>query len=1089
MMTNVGKSIGGATNAIKGGVAKAGKVAGTTKNILRSIVGGVNDIREFTNKLNNRLEYIEVASNTLNKSLTNLPKAFSGFAMSPSELESAQKQIQMMQSEDGVTSQDISVWMDILEAVSSGASEYSTILGQSASAGLKDPNFGGEGFISVINKGYFPVWIKGNPTGNYSTGSYRPHVAEWDSGWSSTYYAGTKYNPEGSNIAPLVYYTPSQVTDTVKNDKLAVGIKGHPGTVSSVQNNSSRGGESDGYIAPKGLGTDSGKAFGDTEFWTWYWGQVVRNFMGDLMSLKENEVVQEYLDRAEELSTQLTAAIEQGTGPIGKMLQPVKDIVTQVSSVNTSIDSLKNTMSSKLGGLTDLSSIGNVSDISSIKGIGNAGDILQGLLRDPSKVAEDAQLLPSKFADSTHNIWSLDMSSFLQKYTRNSSFKQDVIDNSAVHPEVTIGTIHKDKAVYTIPGNKRKILFPHYPTGQGPDYGFDFYISGFGGSVPPPGKPQNFQVDRTYIDGGPVPELIWDDPPTSVDRYKIYRTHPQPTGLKETRDANLPNTWTEPDITPGKQHVYRMKSNTNLGGDSEWTANKGTYIPEELPAPSNLSLVESPQAIEVSWNHSYNVDNYQIWRRKTGKDFELHHTILDDKSGSYQYLDTENLVPDTTYYYKVRGVKSGQPTEFSDIKNITYQAGGGPATTINKSTMIEAKTETTPSPSSDPSNTVYKSDHTISDAVSDLSSSCSDMKSDMAVEEDYGSMMVIFPALNKIWLHPCIREWADGETLKLLTKIGSNNNTPRYILGDDMTPEMETLYKQDKIKQSSILSQYLSAEKRIEEIFDLTSELKETLRPGNIDKTALGQVLIPTQNVLESVNETMDMVGNNLFEFDENGNIIGLNMDNLLQDLKPVIDSVPEIKTNISELNNLLQSGKLNIANIPQTEYWKNVRRQLHQMWVRQSKVITSILKLEGTVDRRMGESIKELENLLNKLDTIENTMPEKGDVEDIRKLMINIEDTIDKASILDIDTGDDLIKYLKSMNLSVKKLPTRIELDQLLQSLNQFTDNADDYFSDSARRQESMINLMSDIRTSIRDVIGEERDSIFEKIANWLGW
>lgn len=123
---------------------------------------------------------------------------------------------------------------------------------------------------------------------------------------------------------------------------------------------------------------------------------------------------------------------------------------------------------------------------------------------------------------------------------------------------------------------------------------------------------------------------------------------------------------------------YRKKNSSGTGWNPDWTTipasmlSSGSYTPPTAPAaPTNLAATSNSMTqVKLSWQYNGPVaDQFEVYRAESSNGT---YAIV-NRAGSKDYIDS-NLVPGTTYYYKVNTVSMNGA--ISSSSNVAYATTG-----------------------------------------------------------------------------------------------------------------------------------------------------------------------------------------------------------------------------------------------------------------------------------------------------------------------------------------------------------------------------------------------------------------------------
>lgn len=159
--------------------------------------------------------------------------------------------------------------------------------------------------------------------------------------------------------------------------------------------------------------------------------------------------------------------------------------------------------------------------------------------------------------------------------------------------------------------------------------------------------------------------LTWQDNSADEASFKLERSTDGTTwSAPIILGANL-ETYLDNGLAVDTIYHYRLVA-SNTGGDSPAVTTQGRTHPDPPSAPSSLTAVATGQTrVLLTWNdNSENETSFRIERRlTTGGGFSLAGTA---SAGEEQFTDTNGLVANTRYTYRVQAVNDGGTSSFSN---------------------------------------------------------------------------------------------------------------------------------------------------------------------------------------------------------------------------------------------------------------------------------------------------------------------------------------------------------------------------------------------------------------------------------------
>jgi hypothetical protein len=190
-------------------------------------------------------------------------------------------------------------------------------------------------------------------------------------------------------------------------------------------------------------------------------------------------------------------------------------------------------------------------------------------------------------------------------------------------------------------------------------------------------------VSRTQVD------LRWTDASGNETAFQVERNG----AVVATVPAGT-TSFSDTGLVEDTAYTHRVRA-VNGAGVSLWS-NRATATTLDTPptAPSNLVAVGvSFQRIDLTWTASDDADHYEIEISTDGVTFAFHRLSFQTTAMLF------GLEPDTTYFFRVRGVNSGGPSPYSNVASARTEAtaplapSGLTATAISRSRIDLAWTD------------------------------------------------------------------------------------------------------------------------------------------------------------------------------------------------------------------------------------------------------------------------------------------------------------------------------------------------------------------------------------------------------------
>ena len=167
------------------------------------------------------------------------------------------------------------------------------------------------------------------------------------------------------------------------------------------------------------------------------------------------------------------------------------------------------------------------------------------------------------------------------------------------------------------------------------------------------------------------PVVTWSSAENAIG-YQVWRA-PKSGSYELIATVNGTNFIDEDELTPLKTYYYKVKAFDDYGNESLFSAKAfirayGLAVPKGVKA----ALVDCKPLI--AWNAVEYASGYQVWRMLKGGSYELIATV----SGT-SYFDGDTLVPQKTYYYKIKAIDEyGNESKFSSAVTITSYSVSAP---------------------------------------------------------------------------------------------------------------------------------------------------------------------------------------------------------------------------------------------------------------------------------------------------------------------------------------------------------------------------------------------------------------------------
>jgi titin len=174
-------------------------------------------------------------------------------------------------------------------------------------------------------------------------------------------------------------------------------------------------------------------------------------------------------------------------------------------------------------------------------------------------------------------------------------------------------------------------------------------------------------------------EAEWTDHTGDEERFELWRsTDGSNFFLKENVPAQ-PGVGTRAnavDTTVALGHTYWYKVRAIRSGNPTGFSNTETItVPSTMAGgPTDLSLrITSTRSVEATWtDNSSDEDRFELYRSNNGTDFSLEENVPAEpgQGARASAVDTTAYSGARYYWYKVRAIRAGLPTDFSNIESI-----------------------------------------------------------------------------------------------------------------------------------------------------------------------------------------------------------------------------------------------------------------------------------------------------------------------------------------------------------------------------------------------------------------------------------
>ena len=278
-------------------------------------------------------------------------------------------------------------------------------------------------------------------------------------------------------------------------------------------------------------------------------------------------------------------------------------------------------------------------------------------------------------APSDLNLEALSPTQVKITFTDNSDnedgFKIERKELGGIYSEIK--TLSKDVTEFTDSVNPNTTYY--YRVRAFNTYGFSDYSNEANITTPqigiPPNPPTNLIASAVSCN---EVSLIWVDNSNNEDGFKIERKVEGGTyNVIATLTSNS-TTYSDKPLSGNTKYYYRVLA-FNSYGSSTYSNEFMILTPPcgtKPNAPTNLfgEAISSTQ-ISLSWkDNSDNEDGFILERKEEGGTYQIINTLPKDTN---KYTD-KNLIPDKTYYYRVKAFNSSGESDYSNevkVKTVT----------------------------------------------------------------------------------------------------------------------------------------------------------------------------------------------------------------------------------------------------------------------------------------------------------------------------------------------------------------------------------------------------------------------------------
>ena len=159
-------------------------------------------------------------------------------------------------------------------------------------------------------------------------------------------------------------------------------------------------------------------------------------------------------------------------------------------------------------------------------------------------------------------------------------------------------------------------------------------------------------------------ELNWNAV-RGAAQYRVYRRDNEKgtwSGWSQVATGVKKNTWTDPNVTPGKQYKYRIKAYGVAW--SEYSNAETALMTVFVPAPT-LTVTAGSGKASLSWTAVSGASQYRVYRRDNEKGSWSGWSTVCSKVIGTTWDDT-TVIPGKQYKYEVRAYAGGTWSDYSN---------------------------------------------------------------------------------------------------------------------------------------------------------------------------------------------------------------------------------------------------------------------------------------------------------------------------------------------------------------------------------------------------------------------------------------
>ena len=193
--------------------------------------------------------------------------------------------------------------------------------------------------------------------------------------------------------------------------------------------------------------------------------------------------------------------------------------------------------------------------------------------------------------------------------------------------------------------------------------------------TPPPGAPSGLSLRVTSSWNV---EATWTDNCSVEDHFELWRSADGSNFSLEENVGQMPGSGARVSAVDtalgngGGAFWYKVRAVCSGGKPTDFSNTNSIVVP--TLAPTNLTLrVTSGGNVEATWtDNTSDEDHFELWRSTDGSTFSLEENVGQVSGSGTRVSAVDTTVTlGRTYWYKVRAIRSGSSTRFSNTETIT----------------------------------------------------------------------------------------------------------------------------------------------------------------------------------------------------------------------------------------------------------------------------------------------------------------------------------------------------------------------------------------------------------------------------------